>query len=58
MRCVLNYSYYSVPLKKWKEKQINTEVFCSVNPESKKKRIKGKLHAQVDGLHNITEYSG
>lgn len=58
MRCVLDYSYYSVPLKIMERKTNQYWVVSSVIPESKKNQIKGKLHAQVDGLHNITEYSG
>lgn len=52
MRCVPDYSYYSVPLKTM---EIKTNQYWVVSSEN---QIKGKLHAQVDGLHNIAEYSG
>lgn len=58
MRCVLDYSYYSVPLKTMEMKTNQYWVVSSVIPESRKNQIKGKLPAQVDGLHNVAEYSG
>lgn len=39
-----------------KNKSILSCFLC--DPRKQENQIKGKLHAQVDGLHNVAEYSG